>query len=193
MERIDADAEVRRIGSANDVPGRGEFVDRPAPRQTFVGDPDPQRQREHGELAQVAREDVRVGRGVRGSRRAREQDIRADRVTHLEHGFRDGELVLVQVPRQTLEVAQHLESRHAQAARAHRLHGLGDTFGMPDDVARRKHDLRKAGLPHGRQLGGQRAGQRNRVHAELGDVGQRTRRGDVALAVNGAHRAPART
>ena len=62
---IDPDAEIRRVGAAHDVPGIRELVDRAAPRQPFVGNPDAERHREHGELAQVACERVAVGGGVR--------------------------------------------------------------------------------------------------------------------------------
>lgn len=69
MERIDADAEVRHIGAADDVPGGREFVDVPAPRQALVRDADAERQRQHRELLQVARQAVS---GVLGRAQFRE-------------------------------------------------------------------------------------------------------------------------
>ena len=48
MERIDADAEVRHIGAADDVPGGREFVDVPAPRQALLRDADAEQQLELG-------------------------------------------------------------------------------------------------------------------------------------------------
>jgi hypothetical protein len=114
--------------------------------------------------------------------RADQQDLRAQRRAHLQHGLGDVDLVVVQVAREALEVAQHLKAGHAQAAGAHRLHGGLQPVRVADDVARRQHDLAEAGRAHRLELGLQRTGQRDGVHPEIVDV-----------ALQGVHRDQPRT
>ena len=191
--RVQAEAEVRRIGAADDIPGDGELADRTAPGKAFVGDVDPQRYRQHRELAQVARQRIGIGGGVRRRRRADQKHLRSERMTHLEHRLRDVDLVLVQVARQPLEIAQHLEAGHPQPASAHRPHGVVEPLRVRNDVARRQHDLRETGVANRVELGRKRPRERDRVHAEVADVGQRRDRLYPECAVIGVHRGPART
>ena len=57
-------------------------------------------------------------------------------MAHLEHRLGDVHLVGVQVAREPLEVAQHLEAGDPQAARAHRLDRGRLAAGVADDVGR---------------------------------------------------------
>ena len=75
--------------------------------------------------------------------------------------------------RQAFEIAQHLETGYPQPAGAHHVDSRVDALGVSRDIARRQHDLREAGVPNRRELGRQRSGKRDRVHAEVADVGQR--------------------
>jgi hypothetical protein len=88
-------------------------------------------------------------------------------VAHAEHGFGDIHLVGVKMPGQSFEIAQHLEPCYAQAALAD-----GGDRGclaprMLDQVARREHDLGESALVHRAQLGLERPGERDGVHAEV--------------------------
>ena len=65
-------------------------------------------------------------------------------MAHLEHRLGDVDLVGVQVARQALEVAQHLEAGDAQAARAHGLDRRRRAAGMAGEVAGVEHHLGEA-------------------------------------------------
>lgn len=102
-------------------------------------------------------------------------------------------------PLRPSKVAQHLETGDAQAARLDHAHGVFHLFRMADQVARHQHDLRETRCLHGRQLLHWRAGQRDRVHAEVAnrdwcpgsaEYGKRPPEG--AQAGLGAARRPAR-
>ena len=147
-----AEAEVGAVGLAYEVPGLDELVDVPAPGKRLVGDADAERHREHRELAQVVDQERQVAARVRGSRRAGEQHLRAERLAHLQHRLGDVDLVVVQVARQALEVAQHLEAGDAQPAVAHRGNRGFLAAGMADDVGGVEHDLREAGALIARSL-----------------------------------------
>ena len=87
-----------------------------------------------------------------------------------EHRLGDVDLVGVQMAREALEVAQHLEAGDAQAALAHRPRRGRLAAGMADDVARREHDLREPGRAHRPELRLERPGEGDRVHAEVIEV-----------------------
>src|SRR5918999_943389 len=76
----------------------------------------------------------------------------------------------MQVPRQSLEVAQHLEARHAQAALAHGIDCRLRSAGMPGEIVRVQHDLREAGGSHRAQLGLERPREANGVHPEVIEI-----------------------
>jgi hypothetical protein len=76
----------------------------------------------------------------------------------------------MQMTGEALEVAQYLETRHAQAAAAHRGDRGVFTGRMAGDVGRVQHDLREAGGAHRAQLGLERPRERDRVHAEVLEV-----------------------
>src|SRR6185503_8119085 len=105
--------------------------------------------------------------GMRRDGRAGEQNRRAEGVAHLEHALRHVHFVGVERPREPLEVAQHLEARHAQAARAHGGDRRRLAAGMADDVGRVEHDLREARLAHRLQLRLERPGEGNGVRPEV--------------------------
>jgi hypothetical protein len=75
---------------------------------------------------------------------------------HLQHRLGDVDLVGMQVARQALEVAQHLEAGDAQAAGPdhprRRLHAAR----VADQVVGLEHHLAEAGLAHRPELGLQR-------------------------------------
>ena len=149
----------------------GELVDVPAPGQRLVGDADAERHREHRQLA------AGRARATRGRRVAcaevdeqASSTLRAERVAHLEHRLGDVDLVGVQVARQALEVAQHLEAGDAQAALAHRAIAAASPPGWPTMSRGVQHHLREAGVAHRAQLGLERPGERDRVHAEVVEV-----------------------
>ena len=73
-------------------------------------------------------------------------------MAHLQHRFSHVDLVRVQVARQAFEIAQHLESGHAQAACAHRGDRGAFALGMADDVGGVQHDLRESRRLHRTQL-----------------------------------------
>jgi hypothetical protein len=68
---------------------------------------------------------------------------------------------------QPFEIAQDLETGHAQAALAHRRDRGRFTSGMPDEVLRRQHDLCESAFAHRAQLGLERPGERDGIHAEV--------------------------
>ncbi|MNT66779.1 hypothetical protein D3C72_2048670 [compost metagenome] len=61
---IQSQAEIRTVGAADYIPGRGKFVDGAPPGQALESDLDTQRQRQHGQLAQIARNGVQILRGM---------------------------------------------------------------------------------------------------------------------------------
>jgi hypothetical protein len=104
--------------------------------------------------------------------RAGQQHRAAQRGAHLQHGLGDVDLVVVQVARQALEVAQHLEAGDAQAAGRTACTAASSPSGWPtmsraDSITWRS---RPRAWP---QLGLQRPGQRDGVHAEVVDVAGR--------------------
>ncbi len=76
----------------------------------------------------------------------------------------------MQVSRETLEVAQDLEARDPEPAVVDRAHRGFFAAGMADDIPGVQHDLREAGVDDGAELGFERPGKRDRVHAEVVDV-----------------------
>ena len=165
MERVQAQPEVRAVCTADHVPGGGELVHRAAPRQTFVRHLDAQRQGQHGEFAQVARNHVQVLCGVARGGRTGQQHLAAECGAHLQHRLGDVHLVRMQVARQSFEVAQHLETRGAQTTGAHHLHRRGQALRVAHHVTRAEHHLRKTHGFHGGEFGLQRPCQGDGVHA----------------------------
>ena len=107
---------------------------------------------------------------MRGRGRAGEEHARAQGVAHVEHRLRDVDLVGVQMARQALEIAQHLEAGNPEAARAYGGDRSAFAVRVADDVVGIEHDLREARRLHRAQLGLQRPRQRDRVHAEMVEV-----------------------
>ena len=170
VERIHPEPEVRMVGGLDDFPRLGVLAHVPPPRQPLVGDADPERHREHRKLAEVAGEVRAVAGRVGRGGRADEQHLRAEGLAHAEHRFGDVDLVGVEMARQSLEVAQHLEAGRAEAALAHEAGRGRFAAGMARDVARRDHDLREARLAHRPELRLERPGEGDRVHPEIVDV-----------------------
>ena len=164
-----ASPRLGQFGAKHDLAGGGEVPRRAAPGHALVRDPYAERNRQDREHAQVAGDRIGVRLGVRRRRRLDEQPAPAEPPADFEHRLRDVHLVGVEAPVQPLEIAQHLEARHPQAALAHRAHAGIDAGRMADDVAGRDHHLREAGAAHRGQLHLQRAGERRRVHPEVAE------------------------
>ncbi len=91
-------------------------------------------------------------------------------MAHLQHRLRHVELVGVQVAGQPLEVAEHLEAGHAQAASLHCGDRRGDTTFVTGEIARRQHHLPETRCTDRGELLLERARERDRVHAEVVEV-----------------------
>src|SRR6266480_1256972 len=141
-----------------------------SPGQRLVCDANVERDRQHRQLLQICLQGIRFTGRMRGSRRAGEQDAGAQRVAHLQHRFRHIDLVRMQVTRKAFEIAQHLESGHAEPACAHRGDRGAFAVGMPDNVGGVQHDLRESRRLHRAQLRFQRACKGDRVHPEVIEV-----------------------
>src|SRR5206468_11686504 len=76
----------------------------------------------------------------------------------------------VQVPGESLEVAQHLEAGHPQAAGPHGLHRRLLAVRMANDVGGVQHDLGEARRPHRPELRLEGTGQGDRVHPEVIEI-----------------------
>ena len=76
---------------------------------------------------------------------------------------------MLQMAAQALEVTQHLEAGATQSAGLDLGHRCFHAVGMADDVVGLQHHLGEAGVHHGLELGLQRPGQGDGVHAEALD------------------------
>ena len=76
----------------------------------------------------------------------------------------------MQVAGQALEVAEHLEAGHAQAAALHCSDGCGDPTFVTGEIARRQHHLPESCCTDRGELLLERARERDRVHAEVVEV-----------------------
>jgi hypothetical protein len=112
-------------------------------------------------------------------------------MAHLEHRLGDVDLVLVQMPRQPSKSRSTWKPVTRSPLARTRLHGGVEAFGVPTTSRADSMICEKPAPPDRGELGGQRAGERDRVHAEIGDVGTAASAGRAGGQRR--HRAPART
>ena len=96
------------------------------------------------------------------------------------------------MPAQSLEIAQHLKTGHAQSTGLHRSDRAAPAVLVADQVARSEHHLGEAGVANGTELGLQRPGQRDGVHTEVADMSLKRDHG-LRSAPDEAHRAMGQT
>src|SRR5215831_8070607 len=166
MERIDGEPHVGVVGELHCLPGRRVFADPAAPGERAVGDADARQGSERAEHREVLRDLARIAARVGRSRRGHDQQRRADRAHHLEQRPRDVDLVVEHVSREPLEVVEHLERAHPEAALGDELDRDLESVGMSDQVAAGQDDRAEAGGLDRAELLFERAGERVAVHGK---------------------------